>query len=573
MGRNYNNYISRKLFDTRTEPGVTAWAVWGADHCADSLKFALLDFGSHEVEVYRCIVDRNIVPSRVAIDKLGAFTPIDLFDIYAPEIVSRYEAEWNKLFIPEDGGTINYDDYNDLYLEPEELNSHTAKQIESIDSLGCDTVVVTGEYIGLRPVLYALQQKFRHVVVLDPDAAADVNTKKRISTPAGLENFRFNLNRKDYSARSVLNPEFEPIYVPLDEATLQSSFCGDIKWGDLLANREADASIGEVAIKILSFGLVMDIFGNVILNVFTTGKPSVRIVPLSLPFGGKSIAKEPGTHIEPRRDHPTPVSKSEIRMLEETVQKPSVTQSPKVNTHLKAEPAHIEEISASSSTVEADFTGTFAFGGVMFPVAQLLTDIDKLSIKDLYGWRKKIDRVLDTLFASEVFICDTNFWVQEKPGKKGEMYYIWLLDNFIKKFTRLPQRPYFEITNDVYDEIIKHAAKNVAAGFAAKKFISDVLVGMNLVVTPDIRSERDRHAYADSSLMKRIQELYHQGKKVTVLTNDTEAIYRWTSSIADQLENGLTKPAFIRNVNLERLYRLRFEIKKQIDKHSKKTQE
>lgn len=563
MGRNYNNYISRKLFDTRTEAGVTAWAVWGADHCADSSKFALLDFDSHEVEIYRCVVDGNMAPSRVSIDKLGAFTPIDLCDIYAPEVVSRYEAEWNKLFILADDGTIEYDDYNDLYLEPEDLNRRTAKQIESIDCLDCDTAVVTGEYIRLRPVLYALQQKFRHVVVLDTEAAAALNTKKRISTPAALETIRFNLNRKDYSARSVLNPEFEPIYVPLDEATLQSTFCGDIKWSDLLANREPDASIGDVAVKILSFGLVMDIFGNVILNVFTTGKPSVRIVPLRLPFGGKSILEQPGTHIEPRREPrvPTPNPKNHE------------SKAPQAKIRPKSEPAHIEENSASSSTIDADFTGTFAFGGVMFPVAQLLADIEKLTVKDLYGWRKKIDRVLDTLFASEVFICDTNFWVQEKPGKKGEMYYIWLLDNFIKKFTRLPQHPYFEITNDVYDEIIKHAANNVAAGFAAKKFISDVLVGMNLVVTPDIRSERDRHAYADSSLMKRIQELYHQGKKVTVLTNDTEAIYRWTSSIADRQENGLSQPAFIRNVNLERLYRLRFEIKKQIDKHSKKTQE
>lgn len=567
MGKKYNSYISRKLFDTRTEAVVTSWAVWGADHCADSPKFALLDFASHEVEVYRCIVDRNMPPGRVSIDKLGGFNPIDLSDIYTPEVVSRYEGEWNKLFIIGDDGSIEYDDYNDLYLEPEELNKHTEKQIESIDTLDCDTVVVTGEYIRLRPVLYALQQKFRHVVVLDTDAAAVVNTKKRISTPAALETIRFNLNRKDYSARSVLNPEFEPIYVPLDEATLQSSFCGDIKWGDLLANTEPDASIGDVAVKILSFGLVMDIFGNVILNVFTTGKPTVRIVPLRLPFGGKSIAEETGTRKEQRVQPPKPKIRNSKEISPETT---VARKSSNVKTMPKSEPVPVEEVSASSSTVDADFTATFAFGGVMFPVAQLLADIDKLSLKDLYGWRKKIDKVLDTLFASEVFICDTNFWVQEKPGKKGEMYYIWLLDNFIKKFTRLPHRPYFEITNDVYDEIIKHAANNVAAGFAAKKFISDVLVGMNLVVTPDIRSERDRHAYADSSLMKRIQELYLQGKKVSVLTNDTEAIYRWTSSIADQQANGLTKPAFIRNVNLERLYRLRFEIKKQIDKHSKK---
>ena len=559
MGRVYTQYISKKLLDTRHVSDLENLAVWAADRCSTD-DFTLIVIDGSDACSYHCRIDRNATPCRVGVDRVGDDVSCNLSEIYNDDVVAANAQGWNELFTLGADGKVLYDDYNDRFLEPENLREATAGAIAALDTMGAATVFVTGATTAHRPVLHALQQRFGTVIPIDGAAAAATVTRKRIATPTDLAEIPFNLNRSDYSARSVLNPEGAPVYVPLDDATLASPFHGSISWGDLLPNREPDTEIDGTPAKTLLFGLAMDMFGNVILNVFSSGKPSMRGVPLRLPFGGERPVPRPG---QPK-PQAQPKAQPHAQAKAPGQHKPQYSSMP---LRYSAAAATNEQCSDPQKV----FDGAFAFDKVDFPVARLMADIDKLSTKDLYTWRKRIEKVLERIFSAEIFLCDTNFWVQENPLRKGEMYYGWLIENFIKKFQTLPQKPKFEITNDVYDEIVRHAKTGVAASYNAKRMITDRLLGLGLAVTPGIRAELDRKAYADRTLMDRIKELYEEGARLTVLTNDTEAMYRWSANIPDEGVEGRHKPAFIRSVNLERLYRLRREIFTRISNLPKKS--
>lgn len=540
MGLSYTTYLENKINDTRSKSELESRAVWVADNIAGADRILLLDIGRNTMCGCRCLIDRTATPPRVCIDSVGDDTPHGLAGVFPPETVERYQCEWNKLYTEDKNGRIAYDDFNDSYLEPEGLNASVDAALGQFDALGCGVVAVCGEFAELRPFLYALQRRAGAVYRLDVRAAETVNTNKRISFPDEIGKIEFGLNREGITAETVILGKCDPIIVPLDNVSLGSTFCGDKKWGDVLPNKDADADIDGLPVKIVTLGVVIDVFRNIFLNVFTTGRPSLKIVPLSLPFGGVEKAFSAPKTFQKQAPKPQPASPRVAPASRKAV-------APDDGRQHEEDPL-------------SNFTGTFAFDEIEFPITELRRTVPTMKLADVDSWLAKISAVFDKLLSGEIFLCDTNFWVQENPRRKGEMYYGWLIKDLVEKFKKFKHRPYFEITNDVWDEIERHAGNKVAAADAAKTFITDYVAGMRAVVTPDIRPEMKRSAYADATLMMRIQELYGQGRRITVITNDRGAIYRWIQGVENNLDPSLPRPAYIRNVNLERLYRLRRDL-------------
>ena len=542
MGFSYATYLEKKFADTRVKAEIENRAVWAADNVADADHVLLLEIGKDAMCCCRCIIDRTVTPPRVCVDKVVENVAHGLASVFTCERVERYEAEWNKLYTIDESGRVVYDDFNDRFIEPEGLNASVDVALAGLDAMECAVAVVCGEYSTLRPLLYALQRRIGTVRRLDERAALAVNTNKRISFPVEIGKIAFGLNREGITAETIITGKCDPIVVPVDEITLGSTFCSDKKWGDILPNRDADADFGGISAKIVTLGVVIDVFRNIFLNVFTTGRPSLRIVPLSLPFGG---FEQVNRNVSTPKPRPT---------------SPQKTSPVRHKTQIMVDDGRQHE-----EDPQSNFTGTFAFEEVEFPVNDIRRNISTMKRGEALSWLDKIRVVFDRLMSGEIFLCDTNFWVQENPRHKGEMYYGWMIKDLVGKFKKLEHRPYFEITNDVWDEIERHAGNKIAAADAAKTFITDYVAGMKAVVTPDIRPEMKRSAYADPTLMNRIRELYGEGRRITVITNDRGAIYRWIQDVENNLTPGLPVPAYIRNINLERLYRLRRDLMKRIE--------
>lgn len=542
MNQSYAKYLNIKTADSRV---ISEWekrAVWIADTTRKIEHVMLLVIGKDTMCGCRAVIDRKVQPPRVFIDKMSEDTVHGLSKLFTKETVDKYKSEWDKLFITSEDGRISYDDYNDIYLEPESLNTLVDKAIGVTDTYGCDLIVVGGEYADMLPLLYAFQRRVGAVRKFDETAIEKVNTSKRVSFPDEIGRITLSLNRPGVTVESIMTGKCEPILIPLDDTTLSSKFCGEVSWGEVLPNKTADVDIDGIQAKVITIGVVVDIFRNVFLNVFTTGRPSLRIVPVLLPLGGLELVK----------------TINNINMRPSQQQEPERTRPDKIITQA-------DDRSQHESNPQSNFAGTFAFDEVEFPVNDIRRRLPLMNLSEVNDWLGKISKVFDKLLSGEIFLCDTNFWVQENPKRKGEMYYGWLIKDLVDKFKKLTHKPYFEITNDVWDEIERHAGNKVAAADAAKTFITDYVAGMKAVVTPDIRPEMKRSAYADATLMTRIQELYSEGRRLTVITNDRGAIYRWIQGVENNLNPKLPVPAYIRNVNLERLYRLRRDLIRRIN--------
>ena len=366
------------------------------------------------------------------------------------------------------------------------------------------------------------------------DNKEEILTKGRIEISPDLLKRKISLPFPMNTLKGIMLNK-EAVFVPMTTTTLTSTFSGTFTWGELLGDKtDFDGSFVEIEeekcrpVKILP---IIDGFGNIFVTVRSLLDNKNRTSLIGGP--GKESSK---------------ISDSRSGYEKKVPKKKSDR----------------DDHDRVDRSLDID---SIVFEQKEIPVKRIESDLPLMNEKKIKGYINVIDNVFKRMASCERIITDTNVWVTEIKKHSKQMAYINLLEHLVKWFKK---GTIYEICPAVYDEISKLSDRDEGASKSAKNLILKYQ-NLDRVDMLNLGLLRDKKAYADEPIGYRVQQLYIEKKKFSILTNDTDALVRWVAGIKEIERNsdgreGSTIPPYILCRDLLRLYSLRGKLIARLNK-------
>lgn len=190
----------------------------------------------------------------------------------------------------------------------------------------------------------------------------------------------------------------------------------------------------------------------------------------------------------------------------------------------------------------------------------ILTDqqIQQLSLEEIDKRYDFLEEMLINILDYDVVISDTNIWIEllightsshSDPKVNARLQFERQLE-FISRMTKL-RKTRFMIMGETYEEIDRFAAMqdptnhkeadftdnivclNTAARLAKRLILAQQKE--NRIKIEGISAESHHASFADPAIIRRVVELFSQGKKVLLITNDTSVAIR-AIALCDDLQ-------------------------------------
>lgn len=254
-----------------------------------------------------------------------------------------------------------------------------------------------------------------------------------------------------------------------------------------------------------------------------------------------AVEEAPATVEEEKKEEVMSTPEAEPQVQTTEAVKPEQTKSETPKAEPKAEPKRPEIRKISPNIVVRDFCDLANQGGRI----SLLSDqqIQQLTYEDAIERNEILERIMRQVLDYDIVLSDTNIWLEllvghtsshSDPKVNARLQFERQLDFISKIMKRIGGR--FMIMSETYEEVDRFAAtldpisykdadwtdevlcRNVAARLAKRLMLA--MQKENRLRIEGICSECHHGAFADPAIIRRTVELFAQGKKVLLLTND-----------------------------------------------------
>lgn len=605
-------YIEKRLKDSKAVSLVECDLLATIDryHLSGHVKVIYIEESRYEV--YLADVNANASPVRIKISSEVIEGNHQLKNVLGGNPETRRQRDSLFSYDPSIDRLL-FDDYF-KWFDGLESVFNTVDSFLTAAGIQLDDNIIIGKTIYTeKAFLYILEQKtagvmhsayngeelstLRRIEIDNSVSQAKIGVTFPMNTVLGLM-----LNRKD-------------IYVPIDDITLDSEFCNGVSWrrllGGLAEESEKDVAINGMRCRLLRLTPYVDGFGDVFIDVWSPLDRRLRHVLVLGPgydmkFGCDTISSEQlqfASEVNSRsqldelpQNEPeaSPMNQSEeffqsqpesdaqsqpeVTLKSQQKEKPQGGHKKKPDSHSKKPDGkkldkpdsknygkyHQEPLLSEDSMVLLD--------GSEFQWKKINEQIPSMSLKEIDRTFTIIDNVFKTLASSERIVTDTNLWVTEFSTRPREMAFGEIIDHLRRRKDRNKEMV-FELISEVYDEIDKLDKRNTAAAHKAKNMILSYQK-LDLLETPNLKLKIDAKAYADEPIGHRVLQLYEDGVKFSILTNDTDASIRWRSGLKEKQRdlNRHSLPHMILCRELHTLFRMRGKLiarRRQLDSNKK----
>lgn len=312
-----------------------------------------------------------------------------------------------------------------------------------------------------------------------------------------------------------------PFYVPVCEETLQSEFCTGVTWGKLIGHglrTEFVCKLGDINF--------VPIFINP--QVKESGKISLKISYLLEPAVIRTINLQQTNHTKETKIADTANSNGKSR------------KNRKKSTPKK-----------------------FYFNGREYDFLKLKKGIHSMNINDLSLLKKDIASSLRLLLEVDYIVTDTNNWCNVSDDNQSLRYEELL--SWIAKYIAAKKLPAkFLVLSEVLMEL-KRLSKDKWSARRGQSLLCDSFMPRNIVYIPNSDDNISYNVIADGFIQSYVVKLFKEGKRLSVVTNDQQALMLFHAAVDNQNLSGKYSPNFLSLENINQLY----EIIKLITQHLK----
>ena len=297
-----------------------------------------------------------------------------------------------------------------------------------------------------------------------------------------------------------------PFYVPMAKETLHSEFCRGVMWSDLIGNvKHVEDAIDMNGVKVVPIYINprVDDKGMVYLRISFLFNPSVR------------------------RKIKVPVVSTDISLRNN-------------------EPHHIKSKHSKPRR--------FFFNGIDFDVERLNSDIPKMSKDELTELKNNLVKSLYLLLRVDYIVTDTNNWCTESDDKNG-LKYAYVLERIASYIINKGLSTKFLVLSEILMEL-KRLARSHKAARLAQNMLNDSFSSRNLIYIPNPDDDISRDVIADPYIQKHIVKLYREGKRISVISNDQQAMMLFNASVNNGSIVGKIRPNFLSLENIDQLFNL-----------------
>lgn len=598
MNPAFTDYIKNKLRNPRLSSRAERALLATADKFGLAGDVKMLTIDGPSLCIYSCHVNSEKSPSRISISGIGEELTQDAFDF------SRHIGPKgiNSLFAEGENGEIIFDDYFLQFDGVRDLMENLSKCFSAIGISNADTLAVVAPQPLSMAVKYSLQTlSARACFITDPDPAT--STEGRIEIHPSLRKSSIGLPAPMDTVAGIMKHR-KAIYVPMHEATLDAIFYGNMTWRRLLEGLppadECLVEIAGIACRMVKLHPTIDAYGNLFLSIHSLlDHKSLTVIidgpglVLTIQPQAPTQQPDPGTETAEEKQ-PLPEETSTVQQQKEEAHKPQQQkeeahkpeqqkqeghkpQSQKPETHKpqsqkegpqkpqqRKEETHRPKTERKNPPVSNQNgacleEGTVVFDRKIINWKKISAELPEMNLPQVNKTLEDIQNVFRRMSCGKRIITDTNLWVTEEHNNPGHMAYRKLID-YLSSLLDPAKGEVFEIDHNVYDEINKLAANNVAAAKEAKNVIAR-LQALGIADLPELGLSYNAKAYADEPIGYRLKQLYADNRAFSILTNDTDALIRWRAVLAKiDRERNAANPSFPPNIlcrELQCLFSLR----------------
>ena len=332
-----------------------------------------------------------------------------------------------------------------------------------------------------------------------------------------LESIPINVNCPGLTLASLIdNPT--PCLIPLNDSSLNSEFCKGVKWHELVGDTSRITSTYEIdGIKLLPIHIKPRVVRNNTIRISTTYvlDKSVKHIVL-IPYD---------------------TSRTRPYRYQGKISK---TSHPKIKR--------------------------FYFNGIEFNISDLTYKLPKMNKSQLQELGRNIIRSITLVLEVDYIISDTNNWCSfdQEDGTLRYKTTLEIMAHYIEKH-KLSTK--FLVMSEILMEL-KRLSNKFSAARQAQRLLSDNFTPRNLVFIPNPYDELSYNVIADPCIQKQVIKLYREGKRLSVISNDQQAMMLFQAAVSNEKHfGGFQPPIFLSLENINQLRILLEKISKQLKRH------
>lgn len=325
-----------------------------------------------------------------------------------------------------------------------------------------------------------------------------------------LQQIPISTNWSGLTLESLLGNR-SPFYVPLVKESLNSEFCRGVKWGDLI---DKPVDIEEY----------FEIDG-------------IKIVPV---------------YVNPKVGKDCRVCLHSCLMLNPSKRKRIMIQ---LQLEMQNKPEQNSIYRRRSVKPKR-----FFFNGMDYDIVNLNRNLPRMSKEELYNLKRVVVNHLYQLLRVDYIVTDTNNWCTESDDKKG-IKYAEVLERIATYIINKKLPTKFLVLSEVLTEL-KRLAKNHRPARLAQNLLNDSFSPRNLIFIPNPFEDIPRDIIADPCIQKYVVKLYKEGKRISVISNDQQAMMLFEAAISNDVIENHFFPNFLSLENIEQLFILLKKISK-----------
>lgn len=317
-----------------------------------------------------------------------------------------------------------------------------------------------------------------------------------------LERIPINTNIPGLTLASLVGNK-APFYVPLDSDSLCSEFCKGIKWRNIVGAVEDSGKVCEI--------------------------DGMKLVPI---------------YLNPK------VEKDSTISLYCT---PVLTPSLKYKLIVPCQKAIGRRYKENSSRIRMDYTKSesFIYNGIEFKLHQ---NIKELSRKELIDLRGNIVKALKSVIRVDYIVTDTNNWCT-KSEEGNDLKYEYVLEQIATYIERKELRTKFLVLSEILTELKRLSNYNIYAR-KAQRLLNNRFMPRDLIFIPNPEEIIPSNIIADPSIQKEVVKLYKEGKRITVISNDQQAMMLFNANVTNEQTSECILPNFLSLEKIHQLYLL-----------------
>ena len=326
----------------------------------------------------------------------------------------------------------------------------------------------------------------------------DANEKIKL-----LEQIPINSNWQGLTLASLVRNK-SPFYVPIVSSSLYSEFCEGVRWIDLVGNTK-------------------DIDNSYELE-------GIRIIPI---------------YINPRVSKDSTISLRSTHVLNPSINRKIIIPSTNVFANQKKD-------SIPKSKSSQTKPKRFFFNGFDFDIAKITHDIKRMNDDQLYDLKLTIVKSLYLLLRVDYIVTDTNNWCTESNDGKGIKYAEVLerIASYIIK-NKLPTK--FLVISEILTEL-KRLSKRYPPARIAQSMLMNSFMPRNLIFIPNPNDDIPADVIADPCIQRQVVKLYREGKHISVVSNDQQAMMLFSAAVSNDSIAGRPTPNFLSLENINQLF-------------------